>query len=168
MPSSKKRFQHQRFFIAEQNLETLPRLYGDNCDEYSSDVSEESYNESNLDDFLDIAMSDLIDSHKWFEMVFDNIPTVLCNCDEGLLAKIPSFMLPLHDMKLSPSESLCTLFEAEKLLLSLIKQFPDPHLPPTSPTLFNFTYNVVKSKTPYSPVDHRYEKKSKPKESTVH
>ena len=27
-------------FIAEQDLKTLPRLYGDKCDEYSSDVSE--------------------------------------------------------------------------------------------------------------------------------
>ena len=114
-------------------------------------------------------MVDVIDSYKWFEMVFDNIPTVLCNCDEVLLAKIPSFMLPLHKIKLSPSESLHlhTPSKAEKFLLSLIKQFPDPPLPSTSPTMFNFTYTVVKSKTHCSPVDHGCEKKSKPKESTV-
>ena len=166
-------------FIAEQDLETLPRLYGDKCNEYSSDVSEESYNEWKLNEFLkscndselnqyfDLVMADVINSYKWFEMVFDNIPAVLCNYNEGLLAKIPLFMLPLHKIKLPPSESVCTLSEAEKLLLSLIKQFPDPPLPPTSPTLFNFTYTVVKLKTLCSQVDHRCEKKSKPKESTV-
>ena len=76
-------------------------------------------------------------------------------------------MLPLHKIKLSSSESLCTPSKAEKRLLSLIKKFPDPPLPHTSPTLFNFTYTLVKSKTPCSPVDHGCEKKSNSKESTV-
>ena len=100
-------------------------------------------------------------------MVIDSIPTVLHNYNEGLVAKIPSFMLPLHKIKLSSSESLCTPSKAEKRLLSLIKKFPDPPLPHTSPTLFNFTYTLVKSKTPCSPVDHGCEKKSNSKESTV-
>ena len=135
-----KKYFNIKDFIKEQDLETLSRLYGDNCDEYRTEVSEEAYNE---------------------------IPTFLYNCNKGLLAKITSFMLPLHKIKISPSESLCTPSNAEKRLLSLINQFPDPTLPPTSPTPFNFTYTVVKLNTPWSPVDHGCEKKSKSKESTV-
>ena len=74
-------------------------------------------------------------------------------------------MLPLQEIKISLSESLCTPSKAEKRLLSLIKQFPDP--PPTSPTPFNFNYTVLKSNTLCSPVAHRYEKKSNSKESAV-
>ena len=129
-------------FIEEQDLETLTRLYGDDCDEYSTDVSEEASNESNLD--IDLLIANINNSQKWLKFVLCNLSNVLCNCNERFLAKIPMFMLPLHEIKLSPSASLCTPSKAEKRLLSLIKQFLDPPLHSISPTPFNFTYSVVK------------------------
>ena len=66
-------------FIEEQDLETFTRFYGDNCNEYSTDVSEEASNESNLNKFLDIVLANLDNSQEWFEFIIANISTVLCN-----------------------------------------------------------------------------------------
>ena len=68
---------------------------------------------------------------------------------------------------MSLSESLCTPTKAEKSLLSLIKQLPDPLPSPTSPTLFNFSYTKVKSKTLSSPVAHGCDEKINLKESAI-
>ena len=51
-------------FIEEQDLETLTRLCGDDCKEYSTDVSEESYNVSDFDEFLDLVMEDINNSQE--------------------------------------------------------------------------------------------------------
>ena len=76
MSSSKKIFDIKDI-IEEQDLKTLTRLYGDDCAEYITDVSYEAYNESNLNEFLDIVMEDFKNSQEWFERVLESIPTVL-------------------------------------------------------------------------------------------